>query len=399
MKRENTGKYEVINTLGEQVRAFVPVALPPKPAIVLNGPLQQLLEAATLALGRLDSISSLLPDPHLFIYSYARKEAVLSSQIEGMQSSLSDLLMYELEESPGVPFDDVDVIEVSNYVAALEHGLKCMRESLPLSLRLIREVHEILLSQGRGSNKGPGEFRQSQNWIGGSGPGKAIFVPPPHNTVVDCMSKLEHFLHKDSDGLPLLVRAALVHLQFETIHPFLDGNGRVGRLLIILLLCHANALHQPLLYLSLYLKRHRSTYYELLNYVRYTGDWETWLNFFLKGVKYTASGAVSTAKRLAQIFEQDRSTIEEFAGRRTGSALRVYDALKKRPLLSLSAVCEETKLSHPTVDAAMEFLTEQGVAKEITGKRRGKVFVYKQYMSILNEEGEEGEENGDAAVC
>ena len=234
----------------------------------LTGPLQQALERALLALGRLDSISTLLPDPNLFIYSYVRKEAVLSSQIEGTQSSLSDLLLFELKQAPGVLQEDLDLIEVSNYVAALNHGIARLREDFPLSNRMIREIHGLLLARGRGSDKDPGEFRRSQNWIGGTRPGNARFVPPPYTALPDCMTAFERFLHADEDGLPLLVRAGLAHVQFETIHPFLDGNGRVGRLLITFLLHHGGALREPLLYLSLYFKRHRATYYDLLDGVR-----------------------------------------------------------------------------------------------------------------------------------
>jgi len=311
-----------------------------------------------------------------------RKEAVLSSQIEGTQSSLSDLLLFELDEAPGVPLDDV--VEVSNYVAALEHGLARLREGFPLSNRLIREIHGVLLSRGRGSGKDPGEFRRSQNWIGGSRPGDAVFVPPPHTAVPDCMGELERFLHAGDDGLPVLVRAGLAHVQFETIHPFLDGNGRVGRLLITFLLCEAGVLREPLLYLSLYFKEHRPAYYELLDRVRREGDWEAWLAFFLEGVEQVAAGAVSTAERLRAMFQVDRSRIEE-AGRRAGSALRVHEALKARPIQSLPAVRNATGLSFPAVSSAMNLLVDQGIARELTGKRRNRLFVYDRYLEILNE--------------
>ena len=383
MQRKETGSYHVTSVAGEQVRAFVPAALPPKPALELDGPLQQMLESAVLALGRLDSVATLLPDESLFLYAYVRKEAVLSSQIEGTQSSLSDLFLYELDEAPGVPIDDVR--EVSNYVAALNHGLQRLRENFPLSNRLIREIHGVLLSHGRGSTKTPGEFRRSQNWIGGTRPGNAVFVPPPHTAVADCMTELERFLHAEDDGLPVLLRAGIAHVQFETIHPFLDGNGRVGRLLITLLLCHADLLRQPLLYLSLYFKQHRSIYYEMLNHVRRTGDWEAWLMFFLEGVRTTAEGAVSTAQRLSRMFDDDRNELQTSGGRRTGSALRLHDALKSQPILSLSAACRNTGLSFPTASTAMEFLSRNGIAREITGKRRNRLFVYDQYLSILNE--------------
>ena len=382
MKRGNIGHYEITSTVGEQVRAFVPAPLPPNPPLVLDGSLQQALESAVLAIGRLDGVSALLTDPTLFLFTYVRKEAVLSSQIEGTQSSLSDLLLFELEGAPGVPLDDV--VEVSNYVAALEHGLNRLAEDFPLSNRLIREIHGVLLSRGRGSAKAPGEFRRSQNWIGGSRPGNAVFVPPPHTAVPDCMAALERFLHAKEDGVPILLRAGLAHLQFETIHPFLDGNGRVGRLLITLLLCQAGVLRAPLLYLSLYLKQNRATYYDLLNYVRQTGDWEEWLAFFLEGVQVTATGAVSAAQRIARMFRDDRDHIET-TGRRAGSLLRLHEVLKARPIISLSEVCNRATLSFPAASSAMKLLVKRGIAREITGKRRNRLFVYDQYLSILNE--------------
>ncbi|MEW6218777.1 MAG: Fic family protein [Thermodesulfobacteriota bacterium] len=382
MERGETGRYEVTSVGGEQVRAFVPAPLPPNPPLMFDGGLQRALESAVLAVGRLDGVSVLLPDMALFLYAYVRKEAVLSSQIEGTQSSLSDLLLFELEEAPGVPLDDV--VEVSNYIAALNHGLRRLREGFPLSNRLFREIHGVLLSRGRGSGKEPGELRRSQNWIGGSRPGNAVFVPPPHTAVPECMSAVERFLHAESDGLPVLVRAALAHVQFETIHPFLDGNGRVGRLLITFLLCHAGLLREPLLYLSLYLKQNRATYYELLDRVRRTGDWEAWLAFFLEGVRQTAEGAVSTAQRLAEMFKTDRSRIEP-SGRRAGSALRVHDALKARPILSMPEVCRSTGLSFPAASSAMELLADLGTVRELTGKRRNRLFVYDRYLDVLNE--------------
>ena len=385
MQRGKIGSYEVTNTGGERIRAFVPAPLPPKPALLLDGSLQQALESAVLALGRLDGVSTLLPDRVLFLYTSIRKEAVFSSQIEGTQSSLSDLLLFELEEAPGVPLDDV--VEVSNYVAALEHGLRRLGEDFPLSNRLIREIHGVLLSRGRGSDRDAGAFRRSQNWIGGSRPGNAVFVPPPPPAVPDCMAALERFLHAREDRLPVLLRAGLAHVQFETIHPFLDGNGRVGRLLITLLLCSAGVLREPLLYLSLYFKQHRDTYYDLLTHVRNTGDWEAWLAFFLEGVQQTATGAVSAAQRIARMFEDDRARIEK-TGRRAGSVLRVHEVLKARPILSLPEVRNRTTLSFPTASSAMELLVEHGIAREITGKRRDRVFVYEQYLSILNEETE-----------
>jgi Fic family protein len=387
MQRGETGRYEVTNVGGEAVRAFVPFPLPPSPPLVLDGRLQLALEAAVLAVGRLDGVSTLLPDKTLFLYAYVRKEAVLSSQIEGTKSSLSDLLLFELDEAPGVPMDDV--VEVSNYVAALDHGLTRLNEGFPLSNRLIREIHGVLLSRGRGSGKDPGEFRRSQNWIGGSRPGNAIFVPPPHTAVPDAMGDLERFLHAQDDGLPVLVRAALAHVQFETIHPFLDGNGRVGRLLITFLFCHAGLLGEPLLYISLYLKQNRSAYYELLEQTRRTGDWEAWLAFFLEGVRQVADGAVTTVERLGVVFAEDVALVQR-RGRRAGSALRVHQALKARPIQSMSALCASTGLSFPAVSSAMDLLLELGIARELTGKRRNRLFLYDRYLAILNEGTEVG---------
>jgi Fic family protein len=272
LDRGLTGHYNISLTSGEEVAAFVPLPLPPTPALDLGGARQQALERAYLALGRLDGVSALLPDPDLFLYGYIRREAVLSSQIEGTQSSLSDLLLFELDAVPGLPVNDV--IEVSNYVAGLEHGIRRLQSDFPLSNPLLREVHEKLLARGRGAEKSPGSFRRSQNWIGGTRPGNAQFVPPPPELVEDCMASLERFIHDDTVLLPGLIKAAIAHVQFETIHPFLDGNGRVGRLLIALMLHQMGILRQPLLYLSLYFKQHRGEYYRLLDIVRYNGDWE-----------------------------------------------------------------------------------------------------------------------------
>ena len=382
MKRGVTGRYEITSAGGERVEAFVPAPLPPVPPLVFEGALEQALEPALLAVGRLDSLSTLLPDRALFLYAYVRKEAVLSSRIEGTQSSLSDLLLFELDEAPGVPLDDV--VEVSNYVAALDRGLARLRGGFPLSNRLIREIHGVLLSRGRGSDKAPGEFRRSQNWLGGTRPGSAAFVPPPHTLVPDCMGALERFLQDEGATLPVVVRAGLAHVQFETIHPFLDGNGRIGRLLITLLLCEAGLLREPLLYLSLYFKQNREAYYAHLDAVRREGDWEAWLAFFLQGVCETAEGAVSTAQRLVALFGEDRERIVP-KGRRAGSALRVHDALKARPLASMQVVCTRSGLSFPAAASAMGLLVELGIARELTGKRRNRVFAYDRYLAILNE--------------
>ena len=333
-------------------------------------------------MGRLDGVGALLPATQLFLYSYVRKEALLSSQIEGTQSSFSDLLLYESEEAPGVPLGDVQ--EVVNYVAALEHGLRRIGTGFPLSLRLIREVHEILLSQGRGSHQSPGEFRRSQNWIGGTRPGNARYVPPPPDCVMDCLGALEKFLHDDPVPTPTLIKAALAHVQFESIHPFLDGNGQVGRLLITLLLAAEGAMTTPLLYLSLYLKRRRETYYSLLQQVRETGDWEAWLRFFLQGVQETAEQGTATTRALLLLFREDRERIEGL-GRAAASALRVFSQLQTAPILSVSRIADTLALSLPTASAAVRNLESLGIIRELTGRRRGRLFVYRRYLDILSE--------------
>lgn len=382
MRRGLTGRYATTQAGGAAIRAFVPHPLPPEPPLELTVQRQRLLERATLALGRLDSVTLLLPEPDLFLYAYVRREAVLSSQIEGTQSSLAQLLLFELEEAPGVPVDDV--VEVSNYVAALNHGLRRLQEGFPLSNRLIREMHAVLLSRGRGSEKSPGEFRCSQNWIGGTRPGNAHFVPPPPDEVQDCMAALERFLHGEGNPYPALIKAALAHVQFETIHPFLDGNGRIGRLLIAFVLHHDRLLSQPLLYLSLYFKQHRSEYYRLLDLVRIESDWEAWLDFFLEGVEHTATNAVETAKRLLALFQQDEQKIQR-SGRITSTTLRVFQVLCKRPLTTLNQACERSGLSFPAAARSMRALEDLGIVREVTGQRRNRVFAYQEYLNILSE--------------
>jgi Fic family protein len=380
VRRGLTGRYVSDTTGGERVEAFVPSPLPPDPPLDLSGSIHKLLERAALSLGRLDGLSTLLPDTTLFLYSYIRKEAVLSSQIEGTQSSLSDLLLFEMEQAPGVPVDDV--IEVSGYVAALEHGLARIRGGFPISSRLVREIHGKLLERGRGSDKQPGEFRRSQNWIGGTRPGNAHYVPPPFLEVPECIASLERFVH-DQTGLPRLAKAGLVHAQFESIHPFVDGNGRVGRLLIPLLLCDYGVLGEPLLYLSLFFKQHRDEYYRLLDVTRLEGDWEAWLAFFLEGVAETADTAVATAKGLAGLFAQDRELIQAM-GRKAGSILRIHEALKTRPLLTLTEAVVRSGLSFPAASAAMKELVGLGVASELTGAKRNRVYAYAGYLAALS---------------
>jgi Fic family protein len=382
MERSLQGHYVTRSTVGERVQAFVPSPLPPDPPLVWSPELRERFDQALLALGRLDSVSILLPDTSLFLYMYIRKEAVLSSQIEGTQSSLSDLLLFELEQEPGVPLDDVQ--EVSNYVAALQHGLNRLAESFPLSLRLLREIHRILLSTGRGSARDPGQFRRSQNCIGGTRPGNAQFVPLPPEHVVESMGRLELFLHDVPERTPTLVKAALAHVQFETIHPFLDGNGRVGRLLITLLLCSEKVLREPMLYVSLFFKTHRQRYYDLLNQVRLTGDWEAWLDFFAQAVTETSNQAIETAQQLVRLSEMDRARINDL-GRVAGSALRVHRALLQRPIASARWVSEQAQLSPATVNACLDHLERLQIVRELTGQRRNRLFSYTQYIEIMNQ--------------
>ncbi|WP_374232093.1 MULTISPECIES: Fic family protein [unclassified Thiocapsa] len=382
MKRSLTGHYETSIAGGETVRAFVPASLPPAPPLDITGARARLHDQALLACGRLDAITTLLPEPDLFLYAYVRREAVLSSQIEGTQSSLSDLLLFELAEAPGAPFDDV--VEVSSYVAALEHGLQRLRDGFPLCNRLLREMHHRLLARGRGADKQPGEFRRTQNWIGGTRPGNAAFVPPPPPLVEACMADLERFLNDDRLPVSALTRAALAHVQFETIHPFLDGNGRIGRLLIALILHQQGVLRQPLLYASLYFKQHRTEYYRLLDATRRDGDWDAWLDFFLDGVRATATGAVDTAHRLLERFRQDAERIQ-CLGRAAANALRVFDALRPRPLATINDLTARTAVPYPTAARAIEALERLGIVREITGRSRDRVFAYDAYLTILNE--------------
>ena len=383
MDRATTGEYEITNVGGELVQAFIPARLPPNPPLDLAG-LQEPLARAHLALGRLDGLSRLLPDPRLFLYAYVRKEAVLSSQIEGTQSSIADLVRFEARDAPYLPEDD-DVVEVSNYVRAMSHGLKRLRDdNFPLSNRLLREIHQELLSRGRGSDKRPGEFRQSQVWMGGTRPGNAHFVPPPTHAVQDCMGDLERFLYSTGDSLPLLVRAGIAHVQFETIHPFLDGNGRVGRLLITFMLIHSGVISEPLLYLSLFFKQHRQTYYDLLDGVRQTGNWETWLDFFLQGVAETAEGAESTAQRLIKMFGNNEGRIQQEV-RAPASTLRVHQALKESPVASIQSVMERTSLSFNAASSGMKILERLDIAREVTGQQRNRLFEYQRYIDILSE--------------
>ena len=379
MKRGLQGHYETVSTIGETVKAFIPNSLPPSPALAIAGDLQKKLDESSYLLGKLDGAADLLPDVGIFLYMFIRKEAVLSSQIEGTQSSLSDLLLFELKEKHGVPVDDVQ--EVSNYVAAMTYGLKRLEEGFPLSLRLLREIHAELLAKGRGSSKNPGEFRHSQNWIGGTRPGNAFFVPPPPEEAVRCMGELEKFLH--DENIPLLVKAALSHVQFETIHPFLDGNGRVGRLLITLLLCDGGMLKQPLLYLSYYFKSHRQYYYDLLNGVRENGDWERWLDFFLDAAIETSRGSHEIILSLHNQIQSDREKIATL-GRAATSALAVHQAMLRHPITDIAKLKELTGLTNATIGSALARLLDFGLIEEITGNKRNRFFRYSKYLESMN---------------
>ena len=379
MKRGLQGRYQTVSTIGENVKAFIPNPLPPIPELEVTGVLHKKLDDAAFLLGKLDGASNLLPDVGLFLYMFIRKEAVLSSMIEGTQSSLSDLLLFELKERPGVPVDDVQ--EVSNYVDAMNHGLKRLNEGFPISLRLIREIHAKLLSNGRGSDRNPGEFRHSQNWIGGTRPGNAFFVPPPPEEAEKCMWKLEEFLHDES--IPLLIKVALMHVQFETIHPFLDGNGRTGRLLITLLLCDGGMLKLPLLYLSYYFKSYRQYYYDLLNSTRENGDWERWLDFFLDAIIETAKESNSVIFKLHEQIQSDRKKIASL-GRGGVSALAVHQAMLRHPIADIAKLKEMTGLVDATIGSALRRLLELDIIEETTGNRRNRLFCYSQYMDKLS---------------
>jgi Fic family protein len=380
MRRAPPGRYLKVTTASEPFQAFVPVPLPPEPALAWSPALRRRFDAALVALGRLDAVTSLLPNAALLLYSFVRKEAVLSSQIEGTQSSIADLLLYEIDEQPGVPVEDAR--EVSHCVAALESGLKKMRSGLPLCTRLLCDMHKVLLSQSRGRGKTPGEVRRSQVWIGGTRPGNAVFVPPPADAVPECLRQLERFLNDEPELTPPLVKAALVHVQFETIHPFLDGNGRIGRLLIVLQLVADGVLSQPMLYPSLFFKTHRALYYELLNEVRLRGDWERWLDFFAEGIEASAAQAVTTANALLALVNADRDRIAGL-GRAASSALAIHQALQRQPLATSTTLVKATGLTPATVNKSLAHLERIGIVGKLTNRQRGRVFSYRRYVEHL----------------
>ncbi|GHE20281.1 Fic family protein [Halomonas urumqiensis] len=384
MERGLTGHYVDSIAGGVRCQAFIPDPLPPQPPLALDGKLQSRINRAMLELGRLDAISTLLPDASLFLYSYVRKEAVMSSQIEGTQSSLSDLMLYEMEGMPGVPMDDVQ--EVSCYVNALMLGVQRIRESFPISHRLVMEMHVALMTSGRGINRGPGEFRSNQVWLGGHRPDEAVFVPPPPQQLADCWAALERFINDMPEATDPLIKAALTHVQFETIHPFMDGNGRLGRLLIPLILVEAGILNEPVLYLSVFFKKHRQVYYERLQQVRVTGDWEAWLLFFVDAVAETANQAVATARGLNQLHEQDRARLPEL-GRQAGSAGLLLDAFFQQPIANIAHLCERTGLTPATVGRLLTALEETlGIVHELTGQKRNRIYAYRAYIDILNQD-------------
>lgn len=376
---QRIGTYITKKVTKESYKAYVPPKLPPKPPIDLVK-LYPNLEKAGLALAELNSIHKTIPNTSLFIYMYVRKEALLSSQIEGTQSSFSDLMLFEHHQKPEVSLEDVE--EVSNYVKALQYGLGRLKDNFPLSLRLLKEIHGVMLSGSRGSSKLPGEFRRSQNWIGGTRPGNALFVPPPVEVLDQCLSDFENFLH--NENLPALIKAGLAHVQFETIHPFLEGNGRLGRLLITLLLCTCNMLDEPILYLSLYLKQNRHIYYELLQEVRIHGTWETWLEFFLKAVYTSAKQAIQTAQQINDLFKKDLEKISKL-GRARFSCEQTLEYMKRLPQVTAPLLAKELQMSSPTARSALNHITSIGILEEISGKKRDKIYVYRKYLDILED--------------
>jgi len=379
MRRKQFGEYVKSSLVAsEQYKTYIPNILPPKPKIDLVE-ISQWLEKANIAVGELNGIVQAVPDPFIINYMYIRKEAVLSSQIEGTQSTLDDLMRHESGAAAGVPVDDVT--EVSSYVAAMNHGIKRIQKGFPLSVRLIREIHKVLLTNSRGQHKTPGEIRRSQNWIGGTRPGNAHFVPPPPDKVSDLLSDLEKYIHSD-DQLPVLVKAALIHQQFETIHPFLDGNGRVGRLLITLFLCVQGFLRSPFLYLSLFFKKHRSHYYEMLTEPRINGDWEKWINFFLEGVALTAADAKKTLVKINKLFSADDKKIAGL-GRARNSAEQVFAAFKQKPLLTIAEITQQTKLSKPTAINSVNHLIDLGIISNKSQKKWGQIYLYDGYGELL----------------
>jgi Fic family protein len=394
MHRPLPGRYVKVRSPEESFQAFVPAPLPPQPPVEWSPALRRRFDDALVALGRLDAVTALLPNADLLLYSFVRKEAVLSSQIEGTQSSLADLLLFEIHEEPGVPTDDAR--EVSRYVAALDCGLMLLRGGLPISTRLLCGVHATLLHHPHGRGKTPGEVRRSQVWVGGTRPGNAVFVPPPADAVSASLTALEQFLNDKPSPTPPLIKAALAHVQFETIHPFLDGNGRLGRLLIVLQFVAGGILREPLLYPSLFFKTHRALYYELLNGVRLHGDWERWLDFFAEGIAVTATQAMMTAHALLTLVDNDRNRIAGL-GRAAPSALAVHQAMQKQPLATSATLVKAAGLTPATVNKSLAHLQDLGIVQEMTRRQRDRVFSYRRYVHLLNAELESAKAQGGEA--
>jgi len=378
-----TGRYETTSTAGETVNAFVPAPLPPdNPPLAIHGEMSELLRRAEAAVGRLNLAGAMVPSVSWFLYSFVRKEAVVSSQIEGTQASLVDLLMYEAAGRADA-VDESDVRQVSNYLDALSYARRQIRNRTgpPLSMRLLNEAHRRLLRNVPGAHRTPGKIRRSQNWIGGTRPGNAVYVPPPPHLLGKLLGSLEKYIHTEDELQPLM-RAGLLHVQFETIHPYLDGNGRIGRLLITLLLEHWNVLTEPLLYLSLYFKRHRAEYYRLLNTVRTDGDFEGWLKFFLEGIAVIADEAVAAAQSLFALVSSDRTRV--LAIRSTSVAgIRLFELLPAQPIVTVGNIVKLLKTTKPTATKAVAGLVEAGILTETTGRRRDRSFSYHAYLNLL----------------
>ena len=384
MYRSRNGVFEQSQMRDVDFSAFIPNPLPPIPPLDMDQ-FHQGLESAHLALGYLDAMVARLPSIEPLLFSYVRREAIASSQIEGTKSTFEDLLTFELGGVPSSSPDDA--AEVSNYVSALQHGINRVRGGFPISNRLIREVHEILMQGEARRHLMPGEFRRSQNWIGGSSPATAVYVPPPPSDVIDCMSQLEQFIHDERSTLPTVIKAGLAHAQFETVHPFLDGNGRTGRLLIALMLEASETLSEPALYLSLFFKQRRPEYYSLLGQLRDNGDWELWLRYFVDGVVWTAEDCIAVTEELSERFDDDQRVIHQ-QGRRAISALKAHEAFARRPMLNLRELSNETGLSLNAAASATDQLIGLGMVAERTGQRRNRIFAYDAYVSILSRGGQ-----------
>lgn len=379
-----TGTYIVDTTAGVAARAFVPHPLPPDPPLSLTAEDDDLVARANQAIGRLKGLTRLLPDTSLLIYMYIRKEALLSSEIEGTVSSLEDLLLLENSDAPGIPLEDTR--DVLNYVRAIEHGLKLASSGgLPIAGRLLRETHKVLLAQGRGASKEPGQYRRSLVRLGGTSFQDASFIPPPAHLVPDCMAAFEKFINDIPTRTPTLLKAALAHAQFETIHPFRDGNGRLGRLLITLLLCAEEALKEPTLYLSLYFKTHRQTYYEKLQRVRTHGDWEGWLRFFLKGVLETVSKAEELASAMLAMFDAHETQLLKKLGGRSSSALRVHQFMRRQPVFSAPKAARGSGLTAPTVTSCIVAMKRLRMVRELKTSKRPRLYAYQPYIELLSE--------------